>query len=84
MAHREIITVFSENHTRHTYSFCVETGEFLNIITVTTYSNHSALNGQSQYTARGTTLESGKIAQYECVTYLNVFDQFRPSQGSGG
>ena len=64
--------MFSENHTRHICTLCGQIGEFLRIIIVTTYSNNYALQGQSQHTVGGTTLKSGKITQYECVTYLSV------------
>jgi hypothetical protein len=84
MAHRQIIVVFSENHTRHQNRYVDRIGEFLNIVTVATYSNHYALMGQSQHTVGGTTLESGKIAQYECITHLSVLDQIRPCQDFGG
>ena len=65
MARREIIAVLSENRTSHAYTVCGQTGEFWNIINVTTCSNHYSLKGHSQHTVGRTTMESGKIAQYE-------------------
>jgi len=45
MLYREIIAVWSEIHTKHINTLCVQKGELLNVKTGGTYIDHWALNG---------------------------------------
>jgi hypothetical protein len=42
---KEIIAVYSDNHTKHINIFCVQNAELLNVKVGGTYSCHLALKG---------------------------------------
>jgi hypothetical protein len=45
MLYREIIAVWSQIHTNHINTLCVQNVEFLNVTAGGTYSDHWALEG---------------------------------------
>jgi hypothetical protein len=65
MLFREIIVVYCENHTKHTYILCEQNGEFWYAKAGGTYSNHWDLKGL-------TTILIHETSSYMCLNEWRI------------